>query len=344
MTDRRKLSRWGTLAVLLALSSSGNALAADDDTKARAKSHYDRGVIEYNLGRFEAAIAELSKAYELDPEPILLFNIAQAHRKLGNSDQAIFFYQRYLASGLPPARADEVKRRITELEARKQAERAAKAQPVVPEPPPPSPPAPVNPAPASSPVPSVDTAATGATRTSSDATLLLDRFLELSLSAGVAQALFPSGEFSRPTVPAGEIGLLYGTQGPVVAFAGGLSIPYLRISYTSDASTGASQVFGPMLTGAIGWRPTGVIELRGQVAAGMLWWTGLGTLNPFREGEGTLALGAVRLSAEARWQPSGRAFLGLGPSYLVTTSSDTFAGTLSRLTAWGLLARVGTQL
>jgi hypothetical protein len=307
MTDRRPGSRtrriWGTLAVLLALSSSGNALGADDDTKAKAKSHYDRGVIEYNLGRFEAAIAELTKAYELDPEPILLFNIAQAHRRLGNSEQAIFFYQRYLASGLPPARADEVKRRITELEARKQADAAAKAQPVVPEPPAPSPPAPVNPAPARSPVPSVDTAATGPPRTSSDATFLLERFLELSLSAGVAQPLFPSAEFSRPMLPAGEIGLLYGSNGPAVALAGGLSIPYMRVSYTSqaDASSGASHVFGPMLAGAIGWRPMGALELRGQVSAGMLWWTGLGSGNPFREGEGTLALGAVRFSAEAWW-------------------------------------------
>jgi tetratricopeptide (TPR) repeat protein len=137
--------------VTLCLSVSDAAGAAPRRTPKvtkpvpEARSSFERGVKEYNLGHFEAAAAEFEKAYQLDPVPIFLFNMAQSFRQLGNVERALFFYRRYLESPDIPDRAD-VERRIAELETRREAEKkqAELAPPpaalTAPAPPPPSPP------------------------------------------------------------------------------------------------------------------------------------------------------------------------------------------------------------
>jgi tetratricopeptide repeat protein len=95
-----------------ALAGGGNSAA-----KRQADGHARRGVTLYNLGRFDEAIAAFEDAYQAFPSASLLFNIAQAHRQLGNCERAIFFYRRFLSeSGTTPYRA-EVEARITDLEA-----------------------------------------------------------------------------------------------------------------------------------------------------------------------------------------------------------------------------------
>ena len=42
------------------------------------------------------AIEEFQGLYEQKPQPILLFNLAQAHRKAGHKAQALDLYERYL--------------------------------------------------------------------------------------------------------------------------------------------------------------------------------------------------------------------------------------------------------
>jgi tetratricopeptide (TPR) repeat protein len=62
-----------------------------------ARTHFDAAEKSFNVGRFEDALAEYQLAYDALPLPAFVFNIAQCHRNLGNSEQAIFFYQRYLS-------------------------------------------------------------------------------------------------------------------------------------------------------------------------------------------------------------------------------------------------------
>ena len=97
-----------------ALSSSALAQPGDDTT---AKAIVDDAVVQYNLGHFLEASALFEKAYHVDPAPILLFNIGQCHRRLGNNDLALFFYRRYLDQA--PANAAErpdVIKRVADLE------------------------------------------------------------------------------------------------------------------------------------------------------------------------------------------------------------------------------------
>jgi tetratricopeptide (TPR) repeat protein len=89
---------------------------SDDATTTAARAHYQAGTTQYNLGRFEEAIGEYRKAYELKNDPVFLFNIAQAYRQLGHRDRALFFYRRYLSTAPDSPHRDEVQTRITELE------------------------------------------------------------------------------------------------------------------------------------------------------------------------------------------------------------------------------------
>lgn len=65
---------------------------------AAALDHYLRGRRHYLAGRYRDALAELKAAHELDSSaPDLLYNIARVYENLGELDQAIAYYQRYLA-------------------------------------------------------------------------------------------------------------------------------------------------------------------------------------------------------------------------------------------------------
>jgi tetratricopeptide (TPR) repeat protein len=68
----------------------------DQKQEKEARAHFDRAERAFNLRRFDEALAGYQAAYEALPLPAFLFNIAQCHRNLGNRDQAVFFYQRYL--------------------------------------------------------------------------------------------------------------------------------------------------------------------------------------------------------------------------------------------------------
>lgn len=110
----------------------------------QAQEQYDRGVVAYNLERFDEAIAAFTRAYELDPAPILLFNIAQARWKKGENERALFYYRRYLEADPQAANRAQVEARMRELEAAP-APAAAASHPAAPAGParldPPAPPA-----------------------------------------------------------------------------------------------------------------------------------------------------------------------------------------------------------
>jgi tetratricopeptide (TPR) repeat protein len=140
--------------VTLLTLGAGTASAASDATRLReARAHYEQAVANYNLDEYAPALAEFREAYRLKPDPSFLFNIAQCHRKLGETDAALDFFRKYLRS-LPdaPNRA-EVERMVADLRARR-----AKAPVAAPDPPPPAPAAPVPVAPLPSVAPPADAA------------------------------------------------------------------------------------------------------------------------------------------------------------------------------------------
>jgi len=98
------------LCVLLAAPAPARAAPRDD-----ARVAAQEALKLYNLGRFAAAAAAYTRAYELLPDPRLLFNIAQAHRQAGNHVRAIHFYRAYLRELPRAANRAEVEQRIHDL-------------------------------------------------------------------------------------------------------------------------------------------------------------------------------------------------------------------------------------
>ena len=84
---------------------------------------------------YAAAAKQFKAAHDLDPDPVYLFNIAQAHRLAKQCKDAGDYYRRYLDAAKRAPNADAVKDYITEVDD------CAKAQaPVIVAPPPAPPP------------------------------------------------------------------------------------------------------------------------------------------------------------------------------------------------------------
>lgn len=114
-----------------AFASSG--YARNDSMRA----HYKRGLSAYALGNYSLAASEYEKAFDLDPQPELLYDAAQAHRLAGDKARALQLYQSYLALfGDKASNRDEVLDRIVALK-RAVADEQKAQEPKAPPPPPP---------------------------------------------------------------------------------------------------------------------------------------------------------------------------------------------------------------
>ncbi len=89
---------------LLLLLIAGVAAA---DPKGDAKAHVQKAAAFHAEGKFVDALFELDAAYTLDPDPGLLYAIAQVQVKLDRCAEAIFNYEKFIASkpGDKPAKA-----------------------------------------------------------------------------------------------------------------------------------------------------------------------------------------------------------------------------------------------
>lgn len=72
----------------------GGATAHAQDFKTR----YDLALALYQAQKFEESIPEFKAAYQINPKPALLFNLAQAYRKAGHPREAIEHYDLYLSA------------------------------------------------------------------------------------------------------------------------------------------------------------------------------------------------------------------------------------------------------
>jgi tetratricopeptide (TPR) repeat protein len=101
--------------------------------KDEVKLHYQRATRAYDLQKYQEAIDEYQKAYEISGDPPMLYNIAQAYRLADQPAEAVRYYRRFLQR-MPNARnREDVERKIADQE--KLAEQRKKAEPVAPPPP-----------------------------------------------------------------------------------------------------------------------------------------------------------------------------------------------------------------
>lgn len=141
------------LVVLLWLQLLVGGAAAGQTLKDSFDSHYQRGLRSYERGDYEVAVREFQRAFAIRQMPKLLFNLGQAHRKLGHAKEALGYLQNYLRvepSPSPETRAElesyiEATRPLIDIAEQErskltEAERARTAPPgQAPPPPPPRP-------------------------------------------------------------------------------------------------------------------------------------------------------------------------------------------------------------
>lgn len=107
--------RW--LVVALTLAPAG--VRADDTELARA--HFARGKQQYDAGKFTDAIRSFRAAAAIQGSPLLDYNIGRCQEKLGQIDEAIASYERYLAGKPDATNRAEVRAKLAELKKRKAA-------------------------------------------------------------------------------------------------------------------------------------------------------------------------------------------------------------------------------
>jgi hypothetical protein len=107
------------LALLLALAclpvSAAYAAGAGGADQSEARAYFDKATAAFALGHYPVAADNFEKAFELKPDPALLYNAAQAHRLAGNKERAVILYQNYLRLYSKAVRRSEVETRVDEL-------------------------------------------------------------------------------------------------------------------------------------------------------------------------------------------------------------------------------------
>jgi len=105
--------------VWLGLSSSGRAAAdgfSDAEANARAVSHYQLGVIEYDNGNYRGALLEFTQAHELSKRPQLLYNVGLCEKHLGLFKEAVEHFRAFLAAHPDVSDRSKVEQAIAEIE------------------------------------------------------------------------------------------------------------------------------------------------------------------------------------------------------------------------------------
>jgi tetratricopeptide (TPR) repeat protein len=120
--------KWLAIAALLIATRA--AAQTVDDHLAKVRELYDKG-------DFGKARDELLAAYQLDARPELLFALGQVELNLGHFDQAIEYYERFIATG-PGAEQAALAEQAIGAARDRLAEKPAVGSP--PRPPPPRPP------------------------------------------------------------------------------------------------------------------------------------------------------------------------------------------------------------
>jgi len=72
-----------------------------------AERHFQSGVQLFKEAKYAEALAEFERAYEISPQPLVLYNIAGCHRELSHYSEAVAYYRRFLSEGkdkVKPAR------------------------------------------------------------------------------------------------------------------------------------------------------------------------------------------------------------------------------------------------
>ena len=108
-------------SLVLAQPQADRSERGEAARRARAARHFDRGIALYQEGDLGAAGAELHRAYELVPSPVVLYNLAQIEAERHKYVEALVLFRHYLGkveASVSAERRQQVLEEIARLEAR----------------------------------------------------------------------------------------------------------------------------------------------------------------------------------------------------------------------------------
>jgi hypothetical protein len=119
----------GVVALATLLAASPLARASTED---EARVYLDKATAAYALNKYAAAAENFEKAFELKPDPALLYNAAQAYRLAGNKERALELYESYLrVYGRKASGRDQIEARIRDLKQAIEHDKAVATSPPV---------------------------------------------------------------------------------------------------------------------------------------------------------------------------------------------------------------------
>jgi Tetratricopeptide repeat len=326
------------LALALAAPARAQLESAPTPTPAEiGRTYFDRGVNEYNLGHFTEAIAEFEKAYKADPAPIMLFNIAQSHRQLGNKERALFFYRRYLEQAPPDApNRSEVEQRTKDLSQSLEQEKDIKQRPPTE-------------------VAGLDAARTPAGVRPASESLRVEPTVTprtsdqiWAIAACVAPSFATVGRASveLPVMFALRIGGAYSFLLPSARVNVALDGVFALLRYQTNTAAQAdmtSTLPGFILSADYMRDVTSKLSVGGGVGFGVIWWTGLANGNPFvnpgTEVDGAIPMPTFEAELRATMDLRSDLFVILAPELLYSRATSGLSDSLSGL--WRFDVNVG---
>lgn len=106
-----------TILLLGAILLPSSLVSAQDQEMERAIELFENGAILYDEGQYEQAVSAWEESYRISGEPLILYNMANAHERLNHLEHALELYNEYRAYATSDER-ETLERRIRNLERR----------------------------------------------------------------------------------------------------------------------------------------------------------------------------------------------------------------------------------
>ncbi len=109
-----------SLGLLLWIALPGQPVLAEESSEEREMLRLSaEGVSLYKNARYREAIERFEKAFEIVQDANLLFNLGRCHQSLGQFEEAIAYYQRFIAQpGISDSDRSRAAKRIESLRAK----------------------------------------------------------------------------------------------------------------------------------------------------------------------------------------------------------------------------------
>jgi len=94
-------------------AAAGGSSSSEEVRKEAARGMFRVALDAFKAGQYREALNKLKEVYDLDPNPIILYNIGRSYEELGDLAEAADYFQRAVADGtLPEKLQAEIGRRL----------------------------------------------------------------------------------------------------------------------------------------------------------------------------------------------------------------------------------------